>query len=134
MRQLQDKYEVVQTNIYVSRVLWGILLTGMLAVFFGHKYYISKLILFLDVFILFCLILVEVRLFLSLLDFQRVLRRGSRVVIHSSLSGDTYEDSSNILVVFFTKNFVRNELIGYYSKSTKADSFSGFKYRIHIGR
>ena len=134
MRQLQDKYEVVQTNIYVSRVLWGTLLTGMLAVFFGQKYYVSKLILFLDVFVLFCILLVEARLILSLLDFQRILRRGSRVVIYSSLSGDTYKDSSNTLVISFTKYFVRNELIGYYSKSTKADSFSGFKYRIRIGR
>lgn len=134
MRQLQDKYAVVQTNIYVSRVLWGILLAGMLAVIFGHKHYVSKLILFLDVFVLFCIILVEARLILSLLDFQRILRRGSRVVIYSSLSGDTYKDSSNTLVVSFTKYFVRNELIGYYSKRTKADSFSGFKYRIRIGR
>lgn len=129
MRQLQDKYDAVQMSIYISRVLVGTLLIGLL-LFFGDKFGNRKLILLADIVILICLIISQASIILALQDFQTILRRGSRVVIYSSLSGDTYDVSSNILTVSFTKYFIRNELIGYYSEM---DSFSHFRYRVRLG-
>lgn len=128
MRQLQDKYEWVQRSIYVSRVLLSILLLSLIFFLGGNSHNI-KLILLLDLFLLICLIFSQVSIFLGLQDFQTILRRGSRVVIYSSLSGDTYDLSSNIVTISFTKYFLRSELIGYYSKT---DDFSHFKYRVRL--